>query len=119
MTAMATELQEQPQPTRPCRLGLCAWTRQQAEALLRFQATCPNPPIDLAHLIDEMDGSANNNFFASESRLRQILIDFRKLSQSPAAAPRRKRAVSIMHAEAEIDGHLTPTNRHGVVDEPL
>ena len=43
--------------TRPGRLyeqDFYAWTRDQAKALGRLAATCPNVEVDCAHLIAEV-----------------------------------------------------------------
>jgi hypothetical protein len=111
---MATELQDQSQLSHLYGQDFYAWARQQADALRQFQATRPNAPIDFAHLIDEVDGLADSNLFAVESQLRRIMVHFLKLEHSPAAAPRRKWAVSIIDAQAQIDDRLTPSMRRDV-----
>ena len=111
---MATELREQADLAELYKTDFYAWARQQAEALRQFQATRPIAPLDFAHLIDEVDGLADNNLFAVESQLRRIMVHFLKLEHSPAAAPRRKWAVSIIDAQAQIEDRLTPSMRRDV-----
>ena len=111
---MATALQDESQLSQLYGQDFYAWARQQAEALRAFQATRPNAPIDFAHLIDEVDGLADTNLFAVESQLRRIMVHYLKLEHSPATAPRRKWAVSIIDAQAQIEDRLTPSMRRDV-----
>ena len=112
--AMATELREQEDLAALYETDFYAWAKNQAQALRQFQATRPTLPLDLEHLIDEVDGLADANLAAVESQLRRIMIHFLKLEHSPAEPPRRKWAVSIIDAQAEIDDRLTPALRHDV-----
>jgi hypothetical protein len=113
VSAMATELADQKNLADLYKSDFYAWARHQAEALRDFQATRPTLPLDLEHLIEEVDALAVANL-AVESQLRRIMVHYLKLEHSPAAAPRRKWAVSIIDAQAQIDDRQTSSMRRDV-----
>jgi hypothetical protein len=89
-----------------------AWARQQAEALRRFQSTRPNVPIDFEHLIDAIDGLADETMQAVRSQLRRLVQHLLKLEYSPAARPRRQWLNSVDDARQEIIERMTATVRN-------
>ena len=109
MTAMATALDDQKKLADLYRADFYAWARQQAAALRDFQTTRPNLPLDLAHLIEEVDGLADTKLSAVKSQVARIMVHYLKLEFSPAAPPRRKWEVSIIDAQNAIDSDMTPT----------
>ena len=108
---MAIELREQMDLAKLYETDFYAWARQQAEALRQLQATRPNLPLDLGHLIEEVDGLADNKLGAVKGQLSRIMVHYLKLEFSPAPAPRRKWEISIVDAQNEIDRDMTPSLR--------
>lgn len=106
---MATELRDQSDLTTLYETDFYAWSKHQAEALRRFQATRPNLPLDLEHLIEEVDALGDTKLSAVKSQLKRLLVHYLKLEYSPAAAPRRQWELSVIDAQTEIDNDLTPT----------
>ncbi len=88
-----------------------AWTRDQARALRRLAETQPDLPLDLPHLIEEVDGIGNSTRDAVRSRLRTILEHCLKLAHAPANEPRAGWMSTIGRARDEIEDRLTPTLR--------
>jgi hypothetical protein len=112
---MATELQDQPGPSRLCGLGLYAWAREQAEALRKFQATRPDASIDFAHLIEEVEDLARSEWRAARSQLRRLLGHLLELEYSPAREPRHQWRRSVRDARNELgDTQLTPTMKRAL-----
>ena len=111
---MATGLIEPVDLAELDRADCYAWTKHRAEALRQLLAARPNLPLDLGHLIEEVDGSADTNLIAVESQLRRIMVHFLKLGHGPSEPLRRKWAVSIIDAQAEIDDRSTAPMRGDV-----
>jgi hypothetical protein len=109
--AMATELRDARALVDLYKSDFYAWARHQAEALRAFQATRPNLPLDLEHLIEEVDGLADTKLSAIKSQLSRIMVHYLKLEFSPASPPRRKWEVSIIDAQNQIDSDMTPSLR--------
>jgi ATPase subunit of ABC transporter with duplicated ATPase domains len=94
-----------------------AWTRQQAEALRKLARERSNVPLDLEHLIEEVEDlgrSARNTCLSQTERVIRHLL---KLEYSPAQAPRRQWQLSILDARRELHRHLTPAIRPILVAE--
>ena len=108
---MATEVCDPAKVTDLYKTDFYAWARQQATALRDFQATRPNLPLDLEHLIEEVDALADTKLGAVKSQLSRIMVHYLKLEFSPALSPRRKWEVSVIDAQNEIDNDMTPSIR--------
>jgi len=106
---MVTVLDDQKKLTDLYKRDFYAWAKQQAAALRDFQATRPNLPLDLEHLIEEVDDLAENKLGAVKSQLLRIIVHYLKLEFWPAGPPRRKWEVSIIDAQNEIDNDMTPS----------
>jgi hypothetical protein len=106
---MATELDDRKKLADLYEADFYAWARQQAAALRDFHATRPNLPLDLEHLIEEVDGLADIKLSAVKSQVARIMVHYLKLEFSPAAPPRRKWEVSIIDAQNAIDSDMTPS----------
>jgi hypothetical protein len=112
VTGMATELADQKNLADLYKRDFYAWARHQAEALRDFQATRPNLPLDLEHLIEEVDALADTKLGAVKSQLSRIMVHYLKLEFSPAAPARRKWEVSIVDAQNEVDNDITSSILH-------
>lgn len=108
---MATELHDPTKLADLYKRDFYAWAKHQAAALRDFQATRPNLPLDLEHLIEEVEDMADSKLAAVRSQLRRLIVHHLKLEYSPARAPRRKWEVSIIDAQNEIDNDMTPSVR--------
>lgn len=91
-----------------------AWARQQAEVLRQFRSTRPNVPLDLEHLIDEVDSLADETMQAVKTQLRRLVQHLLKLEYSPAARPRRQWLNSVDNARKEMVERLTPTIKNEI-----
>ncbi len=114
---MATELQDQKTITDLYKTDFYAWTKNQAAALRDFQASRPNLPLDLEHLIEEVEDLGDNALATVESQLQRVLIHYLKLEYSPARPPRRKWQISIIDAQGAIDRRLTRSMRPVLVGQ--
>ena len=108
---MATKLEDKVDPAALYEEDFYAWALHQAAALRDFQATRPNLPLDLEHLIEEVTDLADNKLGAVKCQLSRLMVHYLKLEFSPAAGPRRKWEVSIIDAQNEIDRDMTPSIR--------
>jgi len=111
---MATDLREQVELAELYKADFYAWARHQAEALRQFQATRPNAPIDFAHLIEEVEGSAKGDLRAARSQVRRLVEHLLKLEHSPAPQPRRQWRRSVRDARNELGDLLTPALKRGL-----
>lgn len=102
---MATELREQVDLVELYKTDFYAWAKHQADALRQFQATRPNLPLDLGHLIEEVNGLADTKLSAVKSQL--------ELEHSPSVEPRKKWRLSIISAQDAIDDDWTPSISRG------
>ena len=80
------------------------WTEQQAELLRerRFEE------LDLANLIEEVEGLGDTKKSAVLSNASVIIEHLLKLQHSPAQDPRRNWAESIIEHRARLELELTP-----------
>ena len=111
---MATKLQDKADPAELHDQDFYAWVLEQARQLRAIQESRPNLPLDFEHLIEEVEDLARSDLRTARSQLRRLVEHLLKLEHSPATAPRRKWAVSIIEAQAQIDGRLTTSMRGDV-----
>lgn len=88
-----------------------AWTQSQAKALRRLAQTRPNESLDLAHLIEEVQGLGKSERDAVRSHVRTIIEHLLKLEHSMAREPRAGWIISITHARIALQDKLTPSLR--------
>ena len=115
--AMATELREPKDLAELYERDFYAWARHQASALRDFHATRPNLPLDLEHLIEEVDDLADAKLGAVKSQLRRLIVHYLKLEYSPARPLRRKWEVSIVDAQNEIENDMTASIREATASD--
>ena len=106
---MATEWRDETDPAALYDRDIYAWAERQATTLRRLQASHPNLPLDYAHLIEEVEGSARRDLGAAKSQLRRLLEHLLKLEHSPTTAPRHQWRRSVRDARNELGDLLTPT----------
>ena len=104
---MATELHQPKDLAELYERDFYAWARHQASALRDLDATRPYLPLDLEHLIEEVDDFADAKLGAVRSQLRCLIVHYLKLEHSPARPPRRKWEVSIVDAQNEIENNIS------------
>jgi Domain of unknown function DUF29 len=74
------------------------WTQEQAAALRDRKWIA----LDLEHLAEEIESVGNEQRFAIESHLTNLLAHLLKYQYDPASAPRRGWRVTIRNARREI-----------------
>jgi uncharacterized protein DUF29 len=89
------------------------WALNQAELLRarRFEA------LDLAHLIEEVEGLADVKRSAVLNNARVVMEHLLKLEHSPAQDPRRGWRASVVEHRARLEVELTPRLRQILDDE--
>jgi hypothetical protein len=88
-----------------------AWTQLQARALGRLAATCPNLPLDLARLTEEIRDLGKEQHNALRSWTVRIIEHLLLLQHSTAADPRCRWISEIVDFRGEIEERLSPTLR--------
>jgi hypothetical protein len=86
-----------------------AWTRRQAWELRRLKGARLNVEVDLDHLVEEVWDLGSSVRDACRSQVERILLQFLKLSYSPAFGPRRSWRQSVVEARSSIENRLTET----------
>ncbi len=66
-----------------------AWALEQASALRKLAEERVNLPLDLPHLIEEVEDMANNELDVVEGNLTQVILHLLKLEWSAEVEPRR------------------------------
>ena len=66
-----------------------AWALEQASALRKLAQERVNLPLDLPHLIEEVEDMANNELDVVEGNLTQVILQLLKLEWSMETQPRR------------------------------
>jgi len=94
-----------------------AWTKIQADRLRRLQAERPNLDLDLPHLAEEVEDLGKSERNALRSHLRRIIEHCLKLEWSPATDPHGSWRRSISEARLEIEGRMTATLRHDMIND--
>jgi hypothetical protein len=84
-----------------------AWAPHQAALLREVRQWQPNVPLDIEHLIEEVEDLAHNRRDAVRSQTERVLEDFLKLEFSPAADPRRLWEDSVDDVRRQLDLLLT------------
>jgi hypothetical protein len=100
--------------TRPEHLyqsDFYAWTQVQAKELRRFARTRPNVPLDLAHLVEEIQGWGKSEYEAAFSLMQQILQHLLLIEHSPVIDQRLHWADEIDQFRDQIEHRLSPTIR--------
>ena len=110
-TGMATRVR--PGPEELYDQDFYAWTEAQAERLRRRQFEA----LDLANLIEEVEGSGNAKKSAVLSHASVIIEHLLKLQHSAAQEPRRGWADSILEHRDRLELELTPRLRQVLEQE--
>jgi hypothetical protein len=84
-----------------------AWALHQAALLREVRRWQPEVPLDIEHLIEEVEDLAQNRRAAVRSQVRRLLEHLLKREYSPAREPSRQWEGSINQARIELDEHLT------------
>jgi hypothetical protein len=94
-----------------------AWALHQAALLREVRRWQPNVPLDLEHLVEEVEDLASNSRATVRSQVRRLFENFLKLEFSPATDPRRRWEESVHNARVELDERLTATLEQTIREE--
>ena len=94
-----------------------AWALHQAALLRQIRQWQPHVPLDIEHLIEEVEDLASNSRAAVRSQVRRLFEHFLKLEFSPATVPRRQWEESVHNARVELDERLTATLEQAIQGE--
>lgn len=88
-----------------------AWALEQASALRKLAEDRVNLPLDLPHLIEEVEDMANNELDVVEGNLTQVILHLLKLEYSAEGEPRRhwRGEVSAFRGNAHRRVKRSPT----------
>jgi hypothetical protein len=86
-----------------------AWTRDRAAALRRLADQRWNGPLDLLHLVEEIEDLGSEQQWAVERQLERIIEHLLKLEYSPSTDPRRQWMISVIDARGEIERPMSAT----------
>jgi hypothetical protein len=86
-----------------------AWALEQAALLREVRRWQPNVPLDLEHLIEEVEDLAHNTRAAVRSQTERLIEHLLKLQFSSHSDPRRGWEEKIDDARRQLGNHLTPT----------
>ena len=87
------------------------WTRRHVAELRRLARTRPNLPLDLKHLIAEVEDLGKSERDAVRSQLRRIILHCLKLEYSRAVDPRGEWRDSVIDARAVLADKLSRSLR--------
>lgn len=79
------------------------WAEAQADALRRQAAARPDPGVDYANLIDEVETLGRSIAHALQSHLTQVLLHLVKLEHSRTAEPRAGWRQEVANSRIEIE----------------
>lgn len=90
-----------------------AWALEQASALRKLAEERVNLPLDLPHLIEEVEDMANNELDVVEGNLTQAILHLLKLEWSAEVQPRRhwRAETAAFRANAHRRLRRSPTVR--------
>jgi hypothetical protein len=99
------------------RTDFHAWAGEQAAALRALALERPNLPIDLEHLIEEVEGLGSEERFRVESLARLVMQHLLLVEHSPAVDQRAHRLDEIDEFRAQIRRRLSRSLRHHLESE--